>query len=513
MFFLKVFSCFFVFSMGFKELLEKRDFIFCFELSPRQDTPKEWSFLEKAVELGIIHAISVTENLGGMPAVSPEFVASHLKELPIPVILHFSCKDKNRNQIESELLTLEKKGLLDLLIMTGDIPSSGYLGTPKPVFDLDAVQCISLATLVSKKFFKGGVVNPFKVTCEETWLQYFKLYKKFFAGANFFITQSGFVPQKWKELLDIKNFGITRIFADLFQDESLFNPERDAEFRKVPLLGSVIYPSSRIMDMILDLKIPGILASVKVYETIKKKTEKPIELVAKLCAILKELGYNGVHLCGFPHNISRVKELQDLFNKYLNKWEKLFEELSSPVVYNKKREPVKKEFPLVFSKDKGIIHGLKPSFSFKFVFSHVFHECFFSKSSPLFPVLKPLARLGNRFSLLKWIVTKQEYTIKKIIYDCKECGECRLYDYNYNCPFGGCAKGLLNGPCGGSIEGFCEVYPFEKQCLYVKAVKTALSKKHIKKLLFPGKTPITSPRNWKYSGSSSWLNFFLENQT
>ncbi len=42
---------------------------------------------------------------------------------------------------------------------------------------------------------------------------------------------------------------------------------------------------------------------------------------------------------------------------------------------------------------------------------------------------------------------------------CIGCGECVLDQYFGICPVARCAKGLLNGPCGGSQNGECEVDP------------------------------------------------------
>ncbi len=40
---------------------------------------------------------------------------------------------------------------------------------------------------------------------------------------------------------------------------------------------------------------------------------------------------------------------------------------------------------------------------------------------------------------------------------CSLCGDCRLNDSGGVCPVTVCAKGLLNGPCGGMEDGACEV--------------------------------------------------------
>jgi ferredoxin len=40
---------------------------------------------------------------------------------------------------------------------------------------------------------------------------------------------------------------------------------------------------------------------------------------------------------------------------------------------------------------------------------------------------------------------------------CSGCGNCRLGEFVGICPITRCAKHMLNGPCGGSREGKCEV--------------------------------------------------------
>lgn len=49
---------------------------------------------------------------------------------------------------------------------------------------------------------------------------------------------------------------------------------------------------------------------------------------------------------------------------------------------------------------------------------------------------------------------------------CQECGECILNETGGICPVTKCAKGLLNGPCGGAENGKCEVDP-ERDCAWV----------------------------------------------
>jgi hypothetical protein len=50
---------------------------------------------------------------------------------------------------------------------------------------------------------------------------------------------------------------------------------------------------------------------------------------------------------------------------------------------------------------------------------------------------------------------------------CQGCGDCLLNETGGICPVTTCAKSLMNGPCGGMINGKCEVGNYEKDCGWV----------------------------------------------
>ena len=49
---------------------------------------------------------------------------------------------------------------------------------------------------------------------------------------------------------------------------------------------------------------------------------------------------------------------------------------------------------------------------------------------------------------------------------CSMCGECIIGDTAGICPVTRCGKGLLNGPCGGVINGKCEIN-IDNDCVWV----------------------------------------------
>jgi len=57
---------------------------------------------------------------------------------------------------------------------------------------------------------------------------------------------------------------------------------------------------------------------------------------------------------------------------------------------------------------------------------------------------------------------------------CVACGDCILFKTGGICPVARCAKGLINGPCGGSQAGMCEVSkdtPCIWQLIYARVIK------------------------------------------
>ena len=64
---------------------------------------------------------------------------------------------------------------------------------------------------------------------------------------------------------------------------------------------------------------------------------------------------------------------------------------------------------------------------------------------------------------------------------CAACGDCRLAETAGICPITSCTKGILNGPCGGSKNGKCEVSK-DMDCAWVLIYKRLESQGHLEKM-------------------------------
>ena len=102
-----------------------------------------------------------------------------------------------------------------------------------------------------------------------------------------------------------------------------------------------------------------------------------------------------------------------------------------------------------------------------------------------------------------WPAHVLEQAVKIPMFDCKDCGDCSLPDIAYQCPEGACAKNQRNGPCGGSINGECEVPG--KPCVW--AVAYDRLRPYDEAMTMLERTPVLQDNALR--GTSAWANTFL----
>jgi len=492
-------------------LLDPNKFVVSWELVPgrgaKEKAQEKVLFLARqAAEEDKIHAITLTDNLGGTPAMSADFMAVNIAQMGISPVVHFTCKDRNRNQIESLLYALDRGGVENLLVMSGDYPVSGYKGRPAPVFDLDAIHILQfiaemnrgLAYSVMKgvvrhqpsNFFPGAVVSPFKATEAELLAQYYKLKKKILAGAQFIVTQLGYDARKFHEVL-------------LFMKQSGF---------QVPLIGNIYILSYGAAKMMNRNDLPGSIVTHTLLAELDEERKSPdkgegakILRAARMYALLKGMGYSGVHLGGYNIRYEDICEIISRGEALVPEWKNLIRYFDYPIpggFYYFERDletGLNKEIP-VSRKNR----PPETRVEWTYGFSRFVHHILLEPDKNLYGVAKRIAvkisgtRLGKIFH-------KLEHLTKVLIYDCKDCGDCALSDVAYLCPMSQCPKKQRNGACGGSFQGWCEVYPYQRQCIYVKAY--ARLKKYDEETRL--ETGIVPPCNWDLHQTSSWLNYYL----
>jgi len=82
----------------------------------------------------------------------------------------------------------------------------------------------------------------------------------------------------------------------------------------------------------------------------------------------------------------------------------------------------------------------------------------------------------------------------KWVEKCRGCGDCLIDKTAGLCPIARCAKNLLNGPCGGSQGGRCEVRK-DMPCVWHMIIDRLKERGELERLL-----EITPPKDWRPAG-------------
>ena len=459
---------------------------------------------QKAAASGRVHALTITDNPGGAPALSAEMLGAEICRMGIEPLVHLTCKDKNRNQLESLLYGLERAGVRNLLVMTGDCPNSGYGGAPKPVFDLDPVTLLGLITelnngrevpkpggkftLKPTNFFAGVAASPFKALEAEQMGQYYKLKKKLAAGAQFVVSQLGFDARKMHELLQaIKLLG----------------------FENIPVVGNIYLLPLGAAKLMNSNGLPGCVVPDKLLNDIKaeaagegKGKAKRLERAAKMYALLKGMGYAGAHISGHGMCFDDLEQVIGHGEELVANWPELVREFDYPQKdgwYLFERDP-----ETGLNTETPVVREERSSPGIGYSALRLLHHLAFTKEGALFAPMRSVASSVDG-TALEALYTRCEHLIKGLTNDCRHCGDCALLDLAYLCPMSQCAKNQRNGPCGGSYEGWCEKYPNQKKCIYVLAYER-LKSHGAEASLGEGTVP---PVDNDLNEISSWINFYL----
>ncbi|MBQ6586150.1 MAG: methylenetetrahydrofolate reductase C-terminal domain-containing protein [Coriobacteriales bacterium] len=493
----------------FREAIESGEFCISCELVPGRgaNETSQQRLLENAQRLWAtrkVHAISITDAPGGNLALLADTLCQDLVDKGITPLLHLTCKDRNRNQLEGQLYAAQRTGIQNLLCMTGDYPSTGWNGRPRPVYDLDPITLLQMVGSMNKgmgypnpkgqvvrtqasDFFAGAVVSPFKWTEAETLTQFYKLKKKVFAGARFIVSQVGYDARKLQEML--------WLMGDAGID--------------VPLIANVYILSAGAGAAMNRGAIPGCDVSDAFLATLREERDQSpdkgllarLQRAAKMVAIARGLGCAGVHLGGPDLDATNLELILDMAADYQRDWVMHLPAMSYPQegcfhYYEQDTEtglnaPTQAPRTESFADDRDIQGNYR--------MSRRFHKLFFvpgkGLNSAFMKHQRKLEEQGGRLHPHGF-----EHRNKVRLYDCMDCGDCGLYATAYTCPMVHCPKCQRNGPCGGSKDGWCEVYPGQKRCIWFTAyhrLKPYGEQESLAAYVVP-------PNDWSNFGKSPW---------
>ncbi|MCF6284131.1 MAG: methylenetetrahydrofolate reductase C-terminal domain-containing protein [Candidatus Hydrogenedentes bacterium] len=473
------------------------------------------SFSSELLSYPHVDWVSITDNAGGNPMLSPMALGKPLLYGGKEVVIHLSCKDMNRNALESEAWQLASEGFHNILSLSGDYPVTGYHGPGKPVFDIDSVALLTLLQemndglgvppapktngeavhLEQTDFFSGAVTSNFKQHENEVVPQYLKLEKKVACGAKFIIAQIGFDARKSSEM---------RVYMDQ-------NGMRDT-----PLIGNVYLLSAPVARFFHTGHIPGVVVTERLRDLCVRQARSPdhgktffLEFAAKQTAITRGLGYRGVYFggAGSLDDIDKILEIERSFGP--DDWKTLAREInfspagtfhyyaedpSTGLADGSRLEPVYAASLEKREKTANVTLGYR--------MNRVVHELAFSPGKGMHGALKRLYT-GNKSSQGPALLQNVERVGKALLFQCKDCGDCSLPDIAYLCPESQCAKNARNGPCGGTRNGLCEVN--NRECIWARAYDRLKWEGRERDLL--GHAPVLQDQGLR--GTSSWRNTFL----
>jgi len=404
-------------------------------------------------------------------------------------IVSLSASLHDRNTALDRLREYYEAGVRHFLFVTGDYPASPGSSKTEPVFDADSVQLLMLAAGFPEyqKIVKGCVVSPFKdFESEQVW-QYEKLKRKLAVGADFVVSLPGFDIRKYDEL--VRFHRLQELTA--------------------PLVGNMLIADQQTARLVQARAIPGVKMAGGLLREFQEQEASDhratVSRAAKNLAVLKGIGFDGALIGSVAQDFSLVKETLDEFERIGSEWQSAVAELdystgTAPRFYYFLKNP---ESGLNSQKPAPV--ALKHFPSPKYSFSYFIDWLVYVPEGPLFNLTGRFCRFsyGRRFwySFL-WLL---EFISKRPLYGCTMCGDCTLYACGFLCYQSGCPKKTVNGPCGGSKEGYCELYPGKKRCFWVKVYHNMKGVTQQVSFVAP---PIPA-RNNALAGTSSWINFFL----
>jgi methylenetetrahydrofolate reductase (NADH) len=134
-----------------REKLKSGRFVITAEITPPVSCDAADLMAKAAPFKGLAAAVNVTDGAGARAHLGAVTAAGILLQNGIEPILQFTCRDKNRIALQSDLMAAAALGVHNLLMLKGDDPKQGDQPDAKPVFDLDTVGLTQMAIMLRDK--------------------------------------------------------------------------------------------------------------------------------------------------------------------------------------------------------------------------------------------------------------------------------------------------------------------------------------------------------------------------
>src|SRR4051795_2767926 len=108
-----------------------------------------------------VDAVNATDNPAAHAHASPLAVAIALRACGVEPVMQLACRDRNRLNLQAEIVGAAMHGIENISCMTGDDVTAGDEPEARRVFDLDAPQLVSVAaTLAGGRYLSGRLLDP-----------------------------------------------------------------------------------------------------------------------------------------------------------------------------------------------------------------------------------------------------------------------------------------------------------------------------------------------------------------
>ena len=273
--------------------------------------------LTKAEPLkNLVDAVNVTDGPNANVHMSSIASSSILQANNIEPIAQFTCRDRNRIALLSDLLGASALGVHNLLILNGDDPTAGDQPEAKPVFDLQSHELINMAY----KMTTQGIIPSKSVKVTEQGIsantKSLKTPTSFFIGAA--DTPTSEYSEKWVQSIKKKNragarFAQTQLCYDMniIRSYAKLLIEEGVAEHMFFLIGNGPLLSNKAAKWMRD-NLWGVIIPDQILNRLEQAQDQKAEGIKICTEQIQEMseiaGVSGVHLMA-PINTRSIPEV------------------------------------------------------------------------------------------------------------------------------------------------------------------------------------------------------------